>query len=380
MLKEIVFFFLSMFQAFFLGHAMQDDTQTLAHKAARALVSSPVYLASIPSGIPPAIKTQLIETLAAARGYPLQLSSKKSLPIYKGVCVVEGDIEDHRVIAIDCDGKLVSCADNSFTDCNDWHTDTDPNAFVWDATHEYMIVGERNGHMAVLDPKNKKIIYRARAHQAQNYLNQVESLTLKDDLLLSTGGDGLVRLWDAQNYEKKRDYVFVDPVKNAYITHLKQLISATKNGKVQVSDIETGAVIRTSQISPEALSRMKLLQDPNLTLVTHCNRISGYDIRQTRLAFSIAAHSAPITTLDVQKVDQFASGSFDKTVKVWDARILERFADLQHTQWVQSLSHGPDFLISGSRDATVRIWDAQPLHELQNLAVPLSLQWMHISD
>ncbi len=380
MLKEIVFFFLSMFQAFFLGHAMQEDTQTLAHKAARALVSSPAHLANIPSAIPLVIKKQLIETLAATRGYPLTLSSKKSPATYKGVCVVEGDIKDHRIIAVDCDGKLVSCVDNSFTDCNGWYTDTDPNAFVWDATHEYMIVGERNGHMAVLDPKHKQIIYRTRAHQAQNYLNQVESLTLKDDLLLSTGGDGLVKLWDAQNYEKKRDYVFVDPVKNAYVTHLKQLISATKNGKIHVTDAETGALIRTSQISPEALSRMKLLQDPHLTLITHCNRISGYDIRQTRLAFSFVAHTAPITVLDVQKLDQFASGSFDKTVKVWDARILERFADLQHTQWVQSLSHGPDFLISGSRDATVRIWDAQPLQALQNLAIPQSLQRMQISD
>lgn len=377
MLKGMVLFLLSVLQALFCGYAMQDHTKTLADKAALALVASPAHLAKVPVTIPPAIKTHLIEVLASVRGYPVKLPSKVKI-INKGVCVVEGDIHDHTIIAVDCDGKLVACSDSNFTHCTDWQTNTDPSTFVWDDNRDYMIIGERNGHVTVLDPKNKKIVSRNKAHHVQNYLNQVESLSLKDDTLLSTGGDGVVKLWDAKNYESKRNFIFKEPVKNAHITRINQLVSATRNGKIQISDIETGTLIRVNQIFPESLSRMKLLQDPHVVLISHCNRISGYDIRQPNLAFSIQAHDAPITTLDVQTVEQFASGSFDKTVKEWDVRILQKVADLtEHTQWIQSLSHGPDFLISGSRDTTVRIWDTQPVHTMQQQMIPVSLQLMY---
>lgn len=379
MLKGLVLFLLSVLQALFCGYAMQDHTKTLADKAALALVASQAHLAKVPNTISPAIKTHLIEAIASVRGYPVKLPSKIKV-ISKGVCVVEGDIHDHAIIAVDCDGKLIVCDDSSFTRCNDWQTNTDPSAFVWDNNREHMIIGERNGHVTVLDPKNKQMVSRYKAHHVQNYLNQVESLALKDDMLLSAGGDGVVKLWDAKNYQSKRDFVFKEPVKNAHITRINQLVSATKAGKIKVSDVETGALIRVNQILPESLSRMKLLQDPHVVLISHCNRISAYDARQADLAFSIQAHDAPITALDVQKAEQFASGSFDKTVKVWDARILKNAADLKHEEWVQSLSHGPDFLISGARDTTVRIWGTQPLQEIYTLGIPPALKIMHRND
>lgn len=374
MLKGMVLFLLSVLQALFCGYAMQDHTKTLADKAALALVTSQAHLAQVPATIPSDIKTHLINALAKMHGYPVTLRSKVK-SIKKGVCVVEGDIHDHAVIAVDCDGKLIVCADDNFTECRDWQTNTDPSAFAWDYNRDYMIIGERNGHVTVLDHKNKQIVSRHKAHHVQNYLNQVESLALKDDTLLSAGGDGLVKLWDAKNYELKEDFAFKDPVKNAHLTRANQLITATKTGKIQVTDVERGTLIRVNQILPESISRMKLLQDPHVVLISHCNRISGYDIRQANLAFSVQAHDAPITTLDVQSVEQFASGSFDKTVKEWDVRILRNVADLTgHEEWIQSLSHGPDFWISGSRDTTIRIWKRKPLQEIYNLSIPLALQ------
>ncbi len=55
-----------------------------------------------------------------------------------------------------------------------------------------------------------------------------------------------------------------------------------------------------------------------------------------------------------------ASGSSDKTVKIWDAvsgRCLKTFEG--HSDWVNSVSYSPDgkYLASGSSDDTVKIWD-----------------------
>ncbi|KIM73368.1 hypothetical protein PILCRDRAFT_15274, partial [Piloderma croceum F 1598] len=60
---------------------------------------------------------------------------------------------------------------------------------------------------------------------------------------------------------------------------------------------------------------------------------------------------------------QIVSGSRDKTVRVWDAKMGELTAGPfeGHTGWVSSVAFSPDGqqIISGSYDRTVRVWDAK---------------------
>ena len=57
-----------------------------------------------------------------------------------------------------------------------------------------------------------------------------------------------------------------------------------------------------------------------------------------------------------------ASGSFDETIRLWDAVTGRHKRTLTgHTNWVNSVAFSPDgnTLASGSDDATIRLWDAE---------------------
>jgi WD40 repeat protein len=69
---------------------------------------------------------------------------------------------------------------------------------------------------------------------------------------------------------------------------------------------------------------------------------------------------------------QLASGSDDKTVRIWDAATGATLQTLEgHSDWVNAVAFSPDgkHLASGSRDMTVRIWDAATGATLQTLEV-----------
>src|SRR2546430_528570 len=55
-----------------------------------------------------------------------------------------------------------------------------------------------------------------------------------------------------------------------------------------------------------------------------------------------------------------ASGSEDKTIKLWDVATGKERATLQgHTGWVRTVAFSPDgkMLASGSKDKTIKLWD-----------------------
>src|SRR5205823_6577682 len=59
---------------------------------------------------------------------------------------------------------------------------------------------------------------------------------------------------------------------------------------------------------------------------------------------------------------RIVSGSFDQTVKVWDAQTGRQELTLRgHTQPVQSVIFTPDGkrIVSGSDDQTLKVWDTQ---------------------
>jgi len=65
-----------------------------------------------------------------------------------------------------------------------------------------------------------------------------------------------------------------------------------------------------------------------------------------------------------------SGGSYDDTVKVWDAESGQEMLTLEgHPSYVTSVSFSPDGkrIVSGSNDNTVKIWDAETGQEMLTL-------------
>ncbi|EMD37114.1 hypothetical protein CERSUDRAFT_124087 [Gelatoporia subvermispora B] len=91
--------------------------------------------------------------------------------------------------------------------------------------------------------------------------------------------------------------------------------------------------------------------------------------RHRNTLLHIKGHTSWVTSVSVSSDGtRIASGSIDRTIRVWDARTGEEVTKplTGHTGWVYSVAFSPDgtHITSGSDDKTIRIWDARTAEEV----------------
>ena len=86
---------------------------------------------------------------------------------------------------------------------------------------------------------------------------------------------------------------------------------------------------------------------------------------------TLEGHSSPIWSMAFSPDGHtLASGSFDKTIKLWDTTTGTELQTLEgHSHWVNSVAFSPDghTLASGSDDHTIKLWDTTTGTERQTL-------------
>jgi WD40 repeat protein len=80
------------------------------------------------------------------------------------------------------------------------------------------------------------------------------------------------------------------------------------------------------------------------------------DFESGECVHTLAGHTSPVFTLAVMPDGKLASGSLDKTVRVWDMNTLECMLTLPHASDVQCLTVMKDGLAAGLGDGTIQMW------------------------
>ncbi|RDA95654.1 hypothetical protein CP533_1236 [Ophiocordyceps camponoti-saundersi (nom. inval.)] len=212
-------------------------------------------------------------------------------------------------------------------------------------------------------------------------------------LLASCSSDLTIKLWDPaagynnirtlQGHEHSISAVrFIPPSSGKYAN---MLVSASGDQNIKIWDTTTGICVKTLQghtgwvrhISPSSDGRFLLstgndrtvrLWDISKTQPENTLTMTGHDnvINCCALApptsyqyLAAIAGSEPAPTKTSGTAEYMATGSRDKTIKIWDARGTCILTLVGHDNWVSALAFHPGgrHLLSVADDKTLRCWD-----------------------
>ena len=196
--------------------------------------------------------------------------------------------------------------------------------------------------------------------------------TADGQIVGSSDSDSILRLWDAKTGDHLKT------LNGEMISPDGKLIIQIEHGHVEgddsflyLSDVDTGKVRK--QVTYSGSFGFECFSpDGKLFVMTDSNNsiIELWDVGTVQIVKTYSGHvSLPfggggtITTVRFSKdVSTIASGSLDKTVRLWSTNKGEPLKTLAgHTSGISSLAFSPDgkTLASGSSDGTILLWDAE---------------------
>jgi WD40 repeat protein len=186
--------------------------------------------------------------------------------------------------------------------------------------------------------------------------------------IVSGSEDMTIKIWDAESAMCVNTF---RGHKNGTIclsSYEHRIVSGSADGSIRIWDDESGQCLRTINTYSSVWS----LQVLDNKLYAGCvdTSIRVFDVNTGQVLSTFRGHTAPVRSLQVARSlgeTVVMSGSYDRTIKMWDlnGRCLNTIR--AHTHKVNCLQFDGTTLVSGSHDTLVKVWDmsGQCLHTLQ---------------
>lgn len=235
------------------------------------------------------------------------------------------------------------------------------------AREKKLLVATNDGNLHVIDLEKKEEIKNLELHQKGLFdLKYLE----KDRLVISFGGDGLLAVWDAENWELKLQLPLTDDkLRRADLNadESKLAVSAA-DGRIRI--FETGFFNEIANIMAHETGANCVAWHPNGKWLVSGGKDAHIRIwdaeNEYELLKAIPAHNFAVYDLVFSPDGKYcASASRDKTIKIWDAESfgmpyrIERRTHQSHTHSVNALywDETTNLLCSGGDDRALMIWE-----------------------
>uniref|UniRef100_A0A7S0Q3Z6 Small-subunit processome Utp12 domain-containing protein n=1 Tax=Coccolithus braarudii TaxID=221442 RepID=A0A7S0Q3Z6_9EUKA len=199
-------------------------------------------------------------------------------------------------------------------------------------------------------------------------------------MIATGGGDSKVKLWSPAS-----GFCFVTFTEHAapvtavaFVPHGRAVLSASLDGTVRAFDLLRYRNFQTL-VSPTPAQFICVCVDPSGEVVVAGSRdtllIYVWNLQTAQLLEALSGHEAPVSCLafgvGAGGVGSFlASGSWDKTVRVWDFVSSNAAIDvLQHGADVLDVAFRPDgeMLAAATLDGQIALWDAREAQQVGSI-------------
>lgn len=193
-------------------------------------------------------------------------------------------------------------------------------------------------------------------------------MSWKESFFATCGHDG-VELWDMHRSSPISQFQWGSDTNNKVKFNPSEnhlLCSISNDRSVMICDTRTNLAVANFKLQLKSNDLAWNPREPiNFVLANEDGNLYAFDLRKLSEANKIFKdHVNSVTSVSFSPTGkEFVSGSFDKTVRIFDIRD-GRSREVYHTrrmQWIYSVEFSGDgkFVMTGSDDTNIRIWKSQ---------------------
>jgi WD40 repeat protein len=218
---------------------------------------------------------------------------------------------------------------------------------------------------------------RAETQKQLAAINEIQALTKSSEAMFATGetGNALIEALRVNQKVKLASWAKLDTQVPA-MAALQQAVYLQRNEKPENRTL----AVNTLKGHEDSVGSVGFSPDgKKLASGSYDKTIKIWDVTTGKVLNTLKGHEGWVGSVGFSPDGKkLASGSYDKTIKIWDVTTGKVLNTLKgHEGWVGSVGFSPDGkkLASGSYDKTIKIWDVTTGKVLNTLKGHESLVW-----